>query len=126
MGDFFKPANFVRSTVLGALNMGVSVAVGYWLTPVVTHHTSDFLHALEAGKPLALIKLVIAIDLAGIVAARAFSDKVFTRAIDANKDNISINKGNIGELMKRMDALESKNKRLSDKVVELGGEVADA
>merc|ERR1711972_1283312 len=36
--EFFKPANFVRSTVLGALNMGVSVATGYYLTPIVSSH----------------------------------------------------------------------------------------
>jgi len=120
-GEFFKPANFVRSTSLGALNMGVSVATGYYLTPLVTAHVGAFYAALEAGKPIALMKLVIAVDAVGIIVARSFSKKVFTRAIDANKENISVNQENIGELMKRMDALEATNKRLSDKVVSLGG-----
>jgi len=33
--DFFKPANFVRSTSLGALKQGVALAVGYWCAPPV-------------------------------------------------------------------------------------------
>merc|ERR1712032_239429 len=52
-GEFFKPANFVRSTALGAMNMGVAVATGYYLTPIVGSHVSGFYAALEAGRPLA-------------------------------------------------------------------------
>jgi len=33
--DFFKPANFVRSTGLGAIKQGLALAVGYWCAPPV-------------------------------------------------------------------------------------------
>jgi len=33
--EFFKPANFVRSTSLGALKQGIALALGYWATPPV-------------------------------------------------------------------------------------------
>lgn len=34
-GEFFKPANFIRSTSLGALKQAIALGVGYWLSPVV-------------------------------------------------------------------------------------------
>jgi hypothetical protein len=40
--EFFKPANFVRSTSLGALKQGLALAAGYWCTPPV----SKFVHGL--------------------------------------------------------------------------------
>jgi len=124
-GEFFTPTNFVRSTTLSALNMGVSVATGCYLNPIVSAHLGSWYAALEAGNPRVLIELVFAVNAMSIVAAQAFSNKVFTRAIDANKDNISINKGNISELMKRTRALEATNRRLSDKVLSLGGRVEE-
>jgi len=124
-GEFFKPINFLRSTTLGALNMGVSVATGYYLTPIVSARLGALHTALEAGNPWALIQLVVTINAIGITAAQAFSKKVFTRAIDANKDVLTLNKDNISELMKRMEALEATNERLTTKVVSLGGKVEE-
>lgn len=34
-GEFFKPANFIRSTFLGAMQQAVALALGYWFSPVV-------------------------------------------------------------------------------------------
>merc|ERR1711988_588644 len=40
--EFFKPANFIRSTSLGAIKQGLALAVGYWCAPPVT----KFVHGL--------------------------------------------------------------------------------
>mmetsp|Transcript_65678 Transcript_65678/g.148192 ORF Transcript_65678/g.148192 Transcript_65678/m.148192 type:complete len:213 (+) Transcript_65678:2-640(+) len=119
--EFFKPVNFVRSTTLGALNMGISVATGYYLTPIVGRQLGLFVAGLESGNIFALLKLVVGVNAVGLVGAQAFSKKVFSRAIDANKDNTAANTENISELMKRMESLEAANSKLSDKVVSLGG-----
>jgi hypothetical protein len=119
--EFFKPVNFLRSTSLGALNMGVSVATGYFLTPIVGRAVSRFHAAFDAGSPLALLGIVLFLDAVAWVISQGFSKKVFTRRIDSNKDNISANSEDISALVERMAAMEASNKRLSAKVVELGG-----
>eukprot|EP00930_Biecheleria_cincta_P049553 TRINITY_DN34752_c0_g1_i1.p1 TRINITY_DN34752_c0_g1~~TRINITY_DN34752_c0_g1_i1.p1 ORF type:complete len:447 (-),score=89.97 TRINITY_DN34752_c0_g1_i1:63-1277(-) len=124
--EFFKPVNFLRSTSLGALNMGVSVATGYFLTPIVGRAVSRFHASFDAGSPAALLGVVLFLDGMGWVVAQGFSKKVFTRRIDVNKDNIIANTEDISALMERMEALEAANKRLSDKVVSLGGTPDDA
>mmetsp|Transcript_47185 Transcript_47185/g.109115 ORF Transcript_47185/g.109115 Transcript_47185/m.109115 type:complete len:414 (-) Transcript_47185:103-1344(-) len=125
--EFFKPANFVRSTSLGALNMGVSVATGYYLTPIVTRQVRHLAASLEAGDPWVLIKVVLLMDVMGIVAAQAFSKTVYSRAIDENKENAADKEeeDRMDELMKRMEALEATNKQLASKVVSLGGKVEE-
>lgn len=124
--EFFKPVNFLRSTSLGALNMGVSVATGYFLTPIVGRVISRFHASFDSGSPLALLGVVVSLDAIGWVVAQGFSKKVFTRRIDTNKDNIVANTEDISALVKRMEAMEAANKRLSEKVIELGGKPEDA
>eukprot|EP00931_Biecheleriopsis_adriatica_P104710 TRINITY_DN79349_c0_g1_i1.p1 TRINITY_DN79349_c0_g1~~TRINITY_DN79349_c0_g1_i1.p1 ORF type:complete len:421 (+),score=98.90 TRINITY_DN79349_c0_g1_i1:53-1264(+) len=126
--EFFKPANFIRSTTLGALNMGVSVATGYYLTPIVASKVSIVHAALDSGNPLALIGIILAFDALGFIVAQGMTKNVFSRRIDANKDqvaknkdNIAKNKDDISDLLQRMEAMEAANKRLSQKVVDLGG-----
>lgn len=34
--DFFKPANFIRSTSLGAFKQGLALGLGYWVAPPAT------------------------------------------------------------------------------------------
>ncbi len=47
--EFFKPANFVRSTSLGALKQGVALAVGYWCAPPATKFFNGLIASLKAG-----------------------------------------------------------------------------
>jgi len=131
-GEFFKPINFLRSTSLGALNMGVSVATGYYLTPIVARMVTRINSAVDSGNPMALIGIVLSLDLVGWLLASSMSKKVWSRAskeakedVAANQEQIAENKGNIEELMERMAAMEAANQKLSSKVVELGGKVED-
>merc|ERR1712039_1041439 len=104
-GEFFKPVNFIRSTSLGALNMGISVATGYYLTPIVGDIVSTVHSALDSGKLWALIGVVLSLDFGAALVAQGFSGKVFTRRIDENKELSTENKQNIDELLKRMSEL---------------------
>mmetsp|Transcript_4202 Transcript_4202/g.8481 ORF Transcript_4202/g.8481 Transcript_4202/m.8481 type:complete len:402 (-) Transcript_4202:140-1345(-) len=121
--EFFKPVNFIRSTSLGALNMGVSVATGYYLTPIVGRFIARTHGAVNGGNLFALIGVVLSLDLVGFLIASGFSRKVFTRRIDANKEQVDMNTENVSDLLKRMETLEAANKSLSSKVVALGGKV---
>jgi hypothetical protein len=47
--EFFKPANFVRSTSLGALKQGVALAVGYWCAPPATKFVNGLIASLKAA-----------------------------------------------------------------------------
>eukprot|EP00441_Pelagodinium_beii_P026010 CAMPEP_0197653320 /NCGR_PEP_ID=MMETSP1338-20131121/35018_1 /TAXON_ID=43686 ORGANISM="Pelagodinium beii, Strain RCC1491" /NCGR_SAMPLE_ID=MMETSP1338 /ASSEMBLY_ACC=CAM_ASM_000754 /LENGTH=360 /DNA_ID=CAMNT_0043228377 /DNA_START=180 /DNA_END=1262 /DNA_ORIENTATION=+ len=133
--EFFKPASFARSTILGAVNMGVSVSVGYFLTPIVGRYVTKLQGALDSGSWVALLGLVAALDLMMVLVAKGFSSKVYSRAIDANKglaggvesnaDAIQNNSDKIAEILERMKALESENQKLSTKVVSLGGTVEE-
>jgi hypothetical protein len=118
--EFFKPVNFIRSTSLGALNMGISVATGYFLTPIVGNIVKSVNMALDSGSILALMGVVISLDLGAAVIASGVSKKVFTRRIDVNKDLIQENKENIDMLLTKMRDLEAENKALSDKVASIG------
>lgn len=124
--EFFKPVNFLRSTSLGALNMGVSVATGYFLTPIVGRAISRFHASFDSGSPAALLGVVLCLDAIGWVVAQGFSKKVFTRRLDTNKDSILANTEDISALVKRMEAMEAANKRLSEKVISLGGKLEDS
>lgn len=131
-GEFFKPVNFVRSTSLGALNMGISVATGYFLTPIVVNLVRRAHSFLDSGSILGLLAIVVSFDLVGLIFAQGFSKKVFSRRVDENKDviqtiaaNTKTNAGNIDSLMKRMESMEEANKRLAEKVVSLGGKVEE-
>lgn len=42
-GEFFRPANFLRSTTLGALKQGFALAVGYWCAPIVQRYLANLL-----------------------------------------------------------------------------------
>eukprot|EP00403_Amphidinium_massartii_P022629 CAMPEP_0178402200 /NCGR_PEP_ID=MMETSP0689_2-20121128/16711_1 /TAXON_ID=160604 /ORGANISM="Amphidinium massartii, Strain CS-259" /LENGTH=319 /DNA_ID=CAMNT_0020023077 /DNA_START=77 /DNA_END=1036 /DNA_ORIENTATION=+ len=44
--EFFKPANFVRSTSLGALKQGLALAVGYWCAPPATKFVNTLFRAV--------------------------------------------------------------------------------
>jgi len=129
--EFFKPASFARSTTLGAINMGISVSVGYFLTPIVGRYLVKVHSALDSGNWVALICLVAALDLIMFLIAKGVSSKVYTRAIDSSKgvsrnaDAIQNNTDRIDQILERMKALESANKKLSDKVVSLGGSVEE-
>jgi len=136
--EFFKPASFARSTTLGAINMGISVSVGYFLTPIVGRYVIKVHSALDSGNWVALICLVAALDLIMFLIARGVSSKVYTRAIDSSKgvltnadaiqknvDRLDQNDDRIEQILERMKALESANKKLSDKVVSLGGSVEE-
>merc|ERR1719188_480091 len=73
-GEFFKPVNFIRSTSLGALNMGISVATGYYLTPIVASVVMAVRGALDAGKLWALVGVVASLDIGGVLLAQGFSN----------------------------------------------------
>lgn len=118
--EFFKPANFIRSTSLGAFNMGISVSTGYFLTPMVVNIVNTVHNAIDAGKLWALIGIIISLDVGAGLIASGFSGKVFTRALDENKDQIQENKENIETLLKKMGELEAENKALSAKVASAG------
>mmetsp|Transcript_26028 Transcript_26028/g.56817 ORF Transcript_26028/g.56817 Transcript_26028/m.56817 type:complete len:411 (-) Transcript_26028:212-1444(-) len=118
--EFFKPVNFLRSTSLGALNMGISVATGYYLTPIVANVIATVNSALNTGSLWALLAVVISLDLGAALIASGMSKKVFTRRIDVNKDQIQENADNIEMLLTKMRELEAENKSLSAKVASIG------
>eukprot|EP00403_Amphidinium_massartii_P014682 CAMPEP_0178412880 /NCGR_PEP_ID=MMETSP0689_2-20121128/22242_1 /TAXON_ID=160604 /ORGANISM="Amphidinium massartii, Strain CS-259" /LENGTH=331 /DNA_ID=CAMNT_0020034139 /DNA_START=61 /DNA_END=1056 /DNA_ORIENTATION=+ len=45
-GEFFKPANFIRSTSLGAIKQGLALAVGYWCAPPATKFVNTLFRAV--------------------------------------------------------------------------------
>jgi len=45
--EFFKPANFIRSTSLGAIKQGLALAVGYWCAPPVRAFVSSVLASFK-------------------------------------------------------------------------------
>eukprot|EP00931_Biecheleriopsis_adriatica_P074566 TRINITY_DN485_c0_g1_i4.p1 TRINITY_DN485_c0_g1~~TRINITY_DN485_c0_g1_i4.p1 ORF type:complete len:361 (-),score=90.29 TRINITY_DN485_c0_g1_i4:174-1160(-) len=47
--EFFKPANFVRSTSLGALKQGLALAVGYWCAPPVKTFVMGIIAAIRGA-----------------------------------------------------------------------------
>jgi len=124
--EFFKPVNFIRSTSLGALNMGISVATGYYLTPIVANVIATVNSALNTGSLWALLAVVISLDLGAALIASGMSKKVFTRRIDVNKDQIQENADNIEMLLTKMRELEAENKSLTAKVASIGTDGAAA
>merc|ERR1711972_791087 len=118
--EFFKPANFIRSTSLGALNMGISVATGYYLTPIVARLVSAARVALDGGELWAFAGMIISFDVVAFLVARGFSFNVFTRRIDENKDLNTKNTEDIEDLKKKMADLEAANASLLAKVSSIG------
>lgn len=45
--EFFKPQNFLRSTILGALKQGLALAVGYWCAPPATKFVNQLLASFK-------------------------------------------------------------------------------
>ena len=69
--EFFKPANFVRSTSLGALNQAIALATGYYLTPVVAKYVMAVHRALDAGSWQAFGVAVIVLDIVAIIISKS-------------------------------------------------------
>merc|ERR1719263_2753794 len=101
--------------------MGISVATGYYLTPIVGHFVKSVHSALDMGSAWALLGVVLSLDLGAAVLASGFSKKVFTRRIDSNKNLIQENADNIQKLLNKMNELEEENKALSAKITSVGG-----
>eukprot|EP00440_Ansanella_granifera_P074471 gb/GFBE01080816.1/.p1 GENE.gb/GFBE01080816.1/~~gb/GFBE01080816.1/.p1 ORF type:complete len:328 (+),score=95.28 gb/GFBE01080816.1/:1-984(+) len=47
--EFFKPANFVRSTSLGALKQGLALGVGYWCAPPAKAFVLSMIAAIKGA-----------------------------------------------------------------------------
>lgn len=132
--EFFKPANFVRSTSLGALNQAIAVATGYWLTPIVARTAKKAHDSMESGNPVAFFGLVLTLDVGFWLVSRAFSQSAARSRRNDDVDGVSLgqkNQGDIAELVKRMEDMEKLTKAkdaeiklLSSKLDNLGN--ADA
>jgi len=107
-GEFFKPANFVRSTSLGALNQAIALATGYYLTPVVAKYVMAVHRALDAGSWQAFGVAVIVLDIVAIIISKsaAGSGKVMS-----------------DQLIQQVDKLESmaasKQKQIDENMAEI-------
>jgi len=133
--EFFKPANFVRSTSLGALNQAIAVATGYWLTPIVARYAKRAHDAVESGEPIAFFGVILSLDVAFWLFSRAFSQSAGRSRRNDDVDGLSqvkTNTGDIAALEKRMQEVESlaeaksaEVERLAQKVKELGGQIEE-
>mmetsp|Transcript_39471 Transcript_39471/g.86181 ORF Transcript_39471/g.86181 Transcript_39471/m.86181 type:complete len:414 (+) Transcript_39471:52-1293(+) len=130
--EFFKPANFVRSTSLGALNQAIAVATGYWISPMVASLVAATWSALQSGSPVAFLGVVLFMDVLAFVVSRAISKRMRSRR---NDDIDGLRKGadeaqdmDIELLMGKMQELERASAKkmkqistLNEKVAKLGG-----
>jgi hypothetical protein len=119
-GEFFKPANFVRSTSLGALNQAIALATGYYLTPVVAKYVVAVHKALDSGSWQAFAVAVIALDVVAIIisksasgSGRVMSDRLIKQvdklevAALAKQKQIEANMEEIARLKKANEELSS-------------------
>jgi hypothetical protein len=91
-GEFFRPANFVRSTSLGALNQAIALASGYYLTPVVAKYVMAVHRALDAGSWQAFGVAVIVLDIVAIIISKsaAGSGKVMSDQLIQQVDKLEV------------------------------------
>jgi len=131
--EFFKPANFVRSTSLGALNQAIAVAAGYWISPMVAKLVASTWQSLESGSPMAFLGVVLFMDVIAYLVSRAFSRSMRSRRNDdidgLQKAADEAKNKNIELLMEKMQDLEKASekkmeqiKRLNEKLTKLGGQ----
>jgi hypothetical protein len=125
--EFFKPANFVRSTSLGALNQAIALATGYYLTPIVAKYVVAVHRALDSGSWQAFILAMLFLDFCAIVISRSggqpnpSSDRVLEQLsqleasavakqaqIEKNMEELATLKKANQELQSQMEALEKK------------------
>jgi len=91
-GEFFKPANFVRSTSLGAMNQAIALATGYYLTPVVAKYVIAVHRALDAGSWQAFGLAVIVLDIVAIIISKSAqgSGKVMSDQLIQQVDKLEV------------------------------------
>jgi len=104
--EFFRPANFLRSTSLGALNQAIAVATGYWISPMVGQVFSATWCSLDSGSPVAFLWLVVVMDVVAYLLSRAFS-----RSPGTENATVVAEDKNLEVLMQKMQELEEAYKK---------------
>ena len=85
--DFFQPAKFIRSTSVGAIIMGISLAIGTMATPQVEKIVGIMKDYLQKN-PLSYV-LIILFALQQIIAMRRQSELVEALKLEGDKLSIS-------------------------------------
>ena len=86
-GDFFQPAKFIRSTSVGAIIMGISLAIGTMATPQVEKMVGIMKEYLQKN-PLSYV-LIILFVLQQVIAMRRQSELVDAVRGEGDKFSIS-------------------------------------
>mmetsp|Transcript_81057 Transcript_81057/g.208649 ORF Transcript_81057/g.208649 Transcript_81057/m.208649 type:complete len:204 (+) Transcript_81057:2-613(+) len=115
--QFFKPANFVRSTSLGALNQAIALAAGYYLTPIVANVINTVHMALDAGDFRAFIAAVAFLDLVIFLISKSATSggsasEEMVKKIERIESETAAKKAQIEKDLAEIEALKQKSSQM--------------